>query len=320
MTYRHLSLLSAAFSVGLHSVSTKRLLFARFRSHAVMPKEKSKTNRRSENFTQDEIDILIRECISRKGTLCDPISANLTHSMKMQAWNNISEAVSYAAGNQRSVEELRVKLSNLKSTVKKAYNKRKRLMGGTGGGPPPAPLEQWQDLLIDFMGQEALDGVIGGVETPTGFSERSADTSSSNKACELGALTTLASLATGRKKMSDPKSMADTSIEYEETASNSAQSASSSKSKSSTPEKLQSRKSPCKPETKAMAEWLETEKERLSLKRQKMDEQVRHNTRMEELAAERLTVEKEKRDMLRFLITTFSSTTNTVQLLPANYI
>nr|XP_054772679.1 uncharacterized protein LOC129280685 [Lytechinus pictus] len=122
--------------------------------------------------------------------------------MKMQAWKNISEAVSYAAGNQRSVEELRVKLSNLKSSVKKAYNHRKRLMGGTGGGPPPAPLEQWQDLLIDFIGQEALDGVLGGVATPTGFSEMAADTSSSNKACELGALTTLASLATGRKKMS----------------------------------------------------------------------------------------------------------------------
>ncbi|XP_063960069.1 uncharacterized protein LOC129280685 [Lytechinus pictus] len=122
--------------------------------------------------------------------------------MKMQAWKNISEAVSYAAGNQRSVEELRVKLSNLKSSVKKAYNHWKRLMGGTGGGPPPAPLEQWQELLIDFIGQEALDGVLGGVETPTGFSEMAADTSSSNKACELGALTTLASLATGRKKIS----------------------------------------------------------------------------------------------------------------------
>ena len=167
--------------------------------------------KRKDNFTDEEIEVLVKEVVARKGTIQDPISASLTHAMKLAAWNNIADAVNAVSGIHRTVKETRTKLTNLKSKAKKNYHDRKRAMGQTGGGPPPTDLPLWEGLLLDFIGEEALIGKEGGLETMSGFSQTAKQRlSSSNSSSEsfpptseTEALETLPSLATGRQVLHD---------------------------------------------------------------------------------------------------------------------
>ena len=58
----------------------------------IKTKLKSKSNdsgqKSNDNFTAEETESLVKEVVARKETIQDPISAILTHSMKMTAWSN----------------------------------------------------------------------------------------------------------------------------------------------------------------------------------------------------------------------------------------
>ena len=126
-------------------------------------------------------EVLVKEIVARKGTIQDPISASLTHAMKLTAWSNIAEAVSVVSGIRCLMEEIHTMLTNLKSTVKKKYHDHKGAMEKTGDGPLPSVLPLWEELLLDFIGEEALNGIEGGLETPSGFSQSKQSSNSSSE-------------------------------------------------------------------------------------------------------------------------------------------
>ena len=110
-------------------------------------------------------EVLVKEIVARKGTIQDPISASLTRAMKLTAWSNIAEAVSVVSGIRCLMEEIRTMLTNLKSVVKKNYHRQGAM----------------EKLLLDFIGEEALNGIEGGLETLSGFSQTKQSSNSSSE-------------------------------------------------------------------------------------------------------------------------------------------
>ena len=70
------------------------------------------------------------------------------------------------SGFERSWEDVKNKLSSLKSAAKKKNAARKRELVKTGGGPAPDPLTQREINILDFMGETVVNGIAGGIETP----------------------------------------------------------------------------------------------------------------------------------------------------------
>ena len=123
-----------------------------------MPKAKQKTDRdnvgerskRCDNFSSEEIEVLVKEVVARKGVIQEPLSATVTWQKKQSAWQGITEAVNIVSSSMRSLEEVKIKLNNLKSKAKKNYLQRKKAMNMTGGGEEPPKLPLWEELLLDF--------------------------------------------------------------------------------------------------------------------------------------------------------------------------
>ena len=126
----------------------------------------AKIRQRGNNFLPEETQVLVLEVVAREDMIKKPLSGNLTYKMKRRAWECVAEKVNAVCGRQRDVEAMRQKLRQEKCRVKKKASKQRRYKAGTGGGPAPPPLEDWEDVLLDFIGDEVVTGVEGGLETP----------------------------------------------------------------------------------------------------------------------------------------------------------
>ena len=60
--------------------------------------------------------------------------------------------------------DVRNKVKQEKCKVKKKAAKTRK-EGGTGTGPAPPPLKDWEEKLLQFIGMEAVSGIEGGLET-----------------------------------------------------------------------------------------------------------------------------------------------------------
>ena len=78
---------------------------------------------------------------------------------------NSSREVSSHSGRDRTCEELKKKWSDLKSTAKKDLSKYRRETKRTGGGPPPPPPDQIYEKIVQIIGEEAIEGMNGGIDT-----------------------------------------------------------------------------------------------------------------------------------------------------------
>nr|XP_054765096.1 myb/SANT-like DNA-binding domain-containing protein 4 [Lytechinus pictus] len=123
--------------------------------------------KRHDNYSTDEVETLISEVIAREDIIQKQISSSLTNQMKNNAWAMVAEKVSAVAGRVRTPEEVRRKFTVEKSKAKKKAAARKRDSNRTGGGPAPAPIPDWEYKLISFIGDDAISGIVGGMETPS---------------------------------------------------------------------------------------------------------------------------------------------------------
>ncbi|XP_072172275.1 uncharacterized protein [Diadema setosum] len=236
------------------------------------------------------------ELFSRKSVIQGALSASLTWHMKQIAWQNIADTVNLVSTSKRTVEELKTKLNNLKSKAKKNYAQRKRLANATGGGEAPPELPLWEERLLEFIGQGALDGIEGGLDTSQpdtacassgpSFFKPGAHTLSS----EEDAVSSLLGLATGRVEETDD---------------------SSSRPGSTISTNLPSKRSPPKRvrDDNVWAEWISIEREKLELEKENTrlrQHKVRllegHYQRMEGMASEQLALERQRMKMLECFI------------------
>lgn len=91
------------------------------------------TQRRSSNWSKDEVIYLIQRIEERKNVIKGKFGPNLTIKNKREAWQEITDALNaaYPRGN-RSVAQVEKKWQNIASKGKNDIHARKRLYNQTG--------------------------------------------------------------------------------------------------------------------------------------------------------------------------------------------
>ncbi|KAH3888776.1 hypothetical protein DPMN_012816 [Dreissena polymorpha] len=87
----------------------------------------------------------------------------LTGKDKNLAWGKITEQINALGAEERTVEEVRKKISDTKTKLRKKERQRRLSMKQTGGGPSITQ-EQWEEKMIEVIGEEWIVG-FGGVDT-----------------------------------------------------------------------------------------------------------------------------------------------------------
>ncbi|KAJ8909942.1 hypothetical protein NQ315_004008 [Exocentrus adspersus] len=90
---------------------------------------------RCQNFTKDEIDVLVDLVQEFKHVVECKKTDTVTSSAKDAEWRNIEIKFNAACATGRSAKMLRNKWDSLKKTAKKEYAKYKQNFYRTGGGP-----------------------------------------------------------------------------------------------------------------------------------------------------------------------------------------
>lgn len=90
-------------------------------------------NTRTQNWSKDEVLMLLRLIRERKDTIKGKFTATLTIRHKREAWPQITEALNAAfPGRDRQKEQVEKKWQNLLCKVKKDISARRRLYNQTG--------------------------------------------------------------------------------------------------------------------------------------------------------------------------------------------
>jgi hypothetical protein len=94
--------------------------------------------RRNPNFTDMELQTLMKEVEKNKNVLFSKSSNVTTNNSKKRVWDSICEKVNAcsSSGHKRTVDELRKKWTTYMSETKKKVARQRKDMRQTGGGPP----------------------------------------------------------------------------------------------------------------------------------------------------------------------------------------
>ena len=126
----------------------------------------SGTRKRSPNFSEIEIQTLLKEVEKNKSVLFSKLSSTTTNSAKKRVWESICAKVNScnSTGHVRGVEEIRKKWTTYMSETKKKAAKQRKESKRTGGGPPPRDLTPCEETVIGIIGETPIDGIPGGLD------------------------------------------------------------------------------------------------------------------------------------------------------------
>ncbi|XP_061170752.1 myb-related transcription factor, partner of profilin-like [Saccostrea echinata] len=124
------------------------------------------SRKRSPNFSQIEMEILLDEVEKNRAILFSKFSKVFTNSSKKRAWEAICEKINKANNidHCRTVVEVK-KWSSYMSEMKKKAAQNRRETGKTGGGPPPQGLNPTQEKIVGIIGCTPISGIEGGIDT-----------------------------------------------------------------------------------------------------------------------------------------------------------
>lgn len=124
------------------------------------------SRKRNPNFSEAEIQIILKEVEKCKGVLFSKLSTVTTNNTKKRVWEAICEKVNScnSSGHARNVDEIRKKWTTYMSETKKKAAKQRRELKKTGGGPPPADLTPLEESVIGIIGDTPIDGIPGGID------------------------------------------------------------------------------------------------------------------------------------------------------------
>src|SRR5207237_4849950 len=121
---------------------------------------------RKPRFTEDELFALTTTYAEKKSILVGKQSPILSNNMKEQAWDTICSAVNAIGGFNRSVEDVKKKILNLRSGTKGILGYNKREISKTGGGPmSQITLTEPQEILSQTFTSTELFGIDGGFDS-----------------------------------------------------------------------------------------------------------------------------------------------------------
>ncbi|KAH3775265.1 hypothetical protein DPMN_176666 [Dreissena polymorpha] len=104
--------------------------------------------KRKMNWSANEINALVDGFVEYQEVLEGKLSNQLTSKVKLELYENLTE---------RSVEEVRKKLSDIKTDVRQLERKRLREARATGGGPAIADLKDWQEKLLSALPKVSIE-------------------------------------------------------------------------------------------------------------------------------------------------------------------
>ncbi|XP_052237774.1 uncharacterized protein LOC127849088 isoform X2 [Dreissena polymorpha] len=122
-----------------------------------------KREKRKLNWTKMETEVLAAAYIEQHALINGNFSSTLSGKDKDLAWEKIAEQINALGAEERTVEEIRKKISDTKTKLRKKERQRRLSMKQTGGGPA-ITLEKWEEKMIEVIGEESIVG-FGGVDT-----------------------------------------------------------------------------------------------------------------------------------------------------------
>ena len=122
-------------------------------------------SKRKSNFSAAE-QTALADIIDRHPEVFQKFSGpGHSKSQKEDKWRVIQREMTALFEVTRTVEEIKKKWTDMKYAAKKEVAKYRREVKKTGGGPPPPPVDELHEKIIRIVGEEAVDGVVGGIDT-----------------------------------------------------------------------------------------------------------------------------------------------------------
>ncbi|XP_052254062.1 uncharacterized protein LOC127860188 isoform X3 [Dreissena polymorpha] len=129
---------------------------------AVTLNEKKREKRKS-NWAKIETEVLAAAYIEQHALISGNFSSTLSGKDKDLAWGKITEQINALGAEESTVEEVRKKISDTKTKLRKKERQRRLSMKQTGGGPS-ITMDQCEEKMIEVIGEESIVG-FGGVDT-----------------------------------------------------------------------------------------------------------------------------------------------------------
>jgi len=112
-----------------------------------------------------EINVITRLVEKYINIISEKFSTNVTNDKKRAVWKKITEEVNALGVANRTVKEVKTKWTNLHQEAKKSFTEFKREQQKTGGGPPPKPLTEATQRIVEIYKDCSSFTGLSGVES-----------------------------------------------------------------------------------------------------------------------------------------------------------
>jgi Myb/SANT-like DNA-binding protein len=120
--------------------------------------------KKAKKFTEEELSRAVKE--NEKilfGQFSD--TDRVDRISKSAAWRLVLNAVNAVGEGNRSLEQVKIKMKNVKMTAKKIESNNRREIHKTGGGKANIQnLSESQRVMLETVPEECIEGVAGGID------------------------------------------------------------------------------------------------------------------------------------------------------------
>ena len=121
--------------------------------------------KRCNNFSEDETHMLAQLWAEHEKRLTGSFTPTFTKQDKDKIWAEIVNKVNLVRGGTRTLQEIKNKIKNMRTTVKEKAMNNKRQYIRTGGGPSEeVPLTETETFIFSTIKDVEIDGISDGLD------------------------------------------------------------------------------------------------------------------------------------------------------------
>ena len=121
--------------------------------------------KKSRNFSAAEVEVLIENVEKYKTILNSRLKNSVTNADKRRVWEKICTRINAVSCVTRTADQVKKKWSDVSSQTKCKEAVRRRERRLTGGGNQPSELSQIEQKVVGILGETAISGVTGGIDS-----------------------------------------------------------------------------------------------------------------------------------------------------------